>query len=309
MASYLNHTLRYEQPDHSYEIRTLNGSLEEVNFVPRSHVRIWRNDLDSGYPLHHHNSMEIIICMENQYAVIANGEKITMNVGDILMIPPHMLHELICMGPGVRFILLVGVDMFSSLQDFNTLDPLFLHAYLCNTSLHPQIYQRVYALLMQIIDEYFTARIFWETSVYYHLLEIFTEIGRESFEAAPADPALTAEKQRENYDKFASLLGYIDEHYADNITLQQAADYIGFSKYYFTRLFRQQIHTTFYDYLIHKRIAASQALLSGDMTMTEIAFQTGFNNLTSFCRSFRKCTDCSPSEYRLRLRGGHEWKS
>ena len=64
---------KYEQPDHSFERRILDGALEEVVYVPQSHVRIWHNDMTRSYPVHHHNSMEIIICMENQYTVIANG--------------------------------------------------------------------------------------------------------------------------------------------------------------------------------------------------------------------------------------------
>lgn len=300
---------KYEQPDHSFERRILDGALEEVVYVPQSHVRIWHNDMTRSYPVHHHNSMEIIICMENQYTVIANGQNYILNVGDILLIPPHMLHELICTSKGVRFIMLISLEMLTALQDFNTLDPLFMEAYLCNTQTHPMIYQKIYSLFMQIIDEYFSGKTFWETSVYCQLLAIFTEIGRENFEPRFDDEgAPSAARQMENYEKFASLLGYIDAHFAETISLQEAADYMGFSKYYFTRLFRQQIHTTFYDYLMHKRISAAQSLLSSDMTMTEIAFQTGFNNLTSFCRSFRKYTDCSPSEYRLNLRQEHDWQ-
>ena len=130
---------KYEQPDHSFERRILDGALEEVVYVPQSHVRIWHNDMTRSYPVHHHNSMEIIICMENQYTVIANGQNYILNVGDILLIPPHMLHELICTSKGVRFIMLISLETLTALQDFNTLDPLFMEAYLCNTQTHPMI--------------------------------------------------------------------------------------------------------------------------------------------------------------------------
>ena len=45
----------------------------------------------------------------------------------------------------------------------------------------------------------------------------------------------------------------------------------------------------------------AQSLLSTDTPITNIAIQTGFNNLTSFCRCFRRFTNCSPTEYRMRL--------
>ena len=101
-----------------------------------------------------------------------------------------------------------------------------------------------------------------------------------------------------NYDKFASLLSYMDEHYADDFTLDEAADFVGFSKYHFTRLFREYTGTTFLDYLTHKRVQAAQSLLASDLSVTEICFRTGFNNLTSFSRSFKKYTGMSPSDFR-----------
>ena len=85
--------------------------------------------------------------------------------------------------------------------------------------------------------------------------------------------------------------------------MEQVADYIGFSKYHFSRLFKQHAHMTFHNYLCHKRIQAAQSLLTANMTLpiTDIAFQTGFNNLTSFSRCFNKYANCSPTEYRNKL--------
>jgi AraC-like DNA-binding protein len=85
----------------------------------------------------------------------------------------------------------------------------------------------------------------------------------------------------------------------DEITLEWAADYAGFSKYHFSRLFKDYTDVTFADYLMHRRMQAAKVLLSESAsTVTEIAFQTGFNNLTSFTRSFRNSTGMTPSEYR-----------
>ena len=102
----------------------------------------------------------------------------------------------------------------------------------------------------------------------------------------------------ENYEKFATLLTYIDSHYASEITLEQAASLVGFSKFHFSRLFKEFTNCTFYDYLSQTRIQAAKRLLPTGASITDIAFQTGFNSLTSFCRCFKKYTDLSPSEYR-----------
>lgn len=293
----------FEQPVRGYMGRTLDGSQEYVDFVPESHLRIWYNNQMDGYATHHHSAMEIIICMENQYTAIANNQTYNLTVGDILMIPPHMLHKLICPSYGVRFIFLVNTEFLNYFQDFKILDPVFMGPYLCNSALCPDIYQQIYSLFMQMVDIYFSNNIFWEPSIYSLLLQTMMIIGRDHFyKSSDRAERISADKQREHYEKFANLLNFIDANYAEELTLEQAADYIGFSKYHFSRLFKQHTNTTFYDYLCRKRIQAAQSMLTMDIPITDIAFQTGFNNLTTFCRCFKKCTNCSPSEYRNKFR-------
>ncbi len=296
---------RYEQPDPCAYVRSLNGSLETVRFLPESHLRIWYNIQSEGYASHYHDALEIIVCAEHQYIIAANNQAFTLNRGDILIIPPYMLHELSGTPHGARFIFLIDISMLKCFQDFKTLDPIFMKPFLCTSSNHSDIYAYIYNTLMQMVEIYFSHNLFWETSIYSLLLNVLLTIGRHHFYNSVADtlqPAST--KQQEYYEIFANLLNYIDAHYADDLTLEQAADYSGFSKYHFARLFKQHTHTTYHHYLCHKRIQAAQFLLTNDteLTVTNIAFRVGFNNLATFCRCFTKYANCSPTEYRNKLR-------
>lgn len=295
----------FEQPVANFIERSLNGSQEYVDFIPESHLRIWYNNQAEGYANHYHDALEIIVCAENQYIVIANNQTYTLNVGDILIIPPFMLHELHSQPYGARFIYLIDVNMMECFQDYKMLDPILREPYLCTASSRPEVYQHIYDSLMQMANTYFSQQIFWETSIYSVLLDIFMTIGVNYFcKNSNKETDSSDSKQPENYEMFANLLNFIDAHYADNLTLEQAADYIGFSKYHFTRLFKQHTNTTFHNYLCHKRIQAAQSMLTADMNLpvTDIAFRIGFNNLTSFSRCFSKYTNCSPTEYRNKLR-------
>lgn len=295
----------YEQPVPNFIERSLNGSREYVDFIPESHLRIWYNNQTEGYANHYHNAMEIIVCAENQYIIITNNRTYTLNVGDILIIPPFMLHELHSKPHGARFIYLIDIDMLRCFQDFKTLDPILMEPYLCTAASHPEIYPHIQNSLMQMADTYFSHKIFWETSIYATLLDILMTIGHNYFyEKSGEGNTSSGSKQQENYELFANLLNFIDAHYADDLTLEQVADYIGFSKYHFTRLFKQHTNMTFHSYLCHKRIQAAQSMLTADINLpvTYIAFQSGFNNLTTFSRCFNKYTNCSPTEYRNKLR-------
>lgn len=249
--------------------------------------------------------MEIIVCAENQYVITTNSNTYTLDPGDILIIPPYMLHELYSKPSGSRFIYLIDIDMLRCFQDYKALNPAFIEPYLCTDASRPEIYRKVYDALMQMANIYFSHQVFWEISIYSVLLELFATIGINHY-LQNTDKSIedTADKQSENYMLFSNLLNFIDTHYADDLTLEQAAEYIGFSKYHFTRLFKQHTNTTFHNYLCYKRIQAAQSLLTEDKNrpITEIAFSSGFNNLTTFNRCFSKYTSCSPTEYRNKLR-------
>lgn len=296
--------LNYEQPVLNFKSRSLSGSREYVDFIPESHLRIWYNTQTEGYANHYHNAMEIIVCTENQYFITTSSHTYTLEPGDILIIPPYMLHELRSKPSGARFIYLIDIDMLRCFRDYKALEPFFMEGYLCTAASHPKIYRPVYDALMQMADLYFSHQIFWEISIYSVLLHLFITIGTSHY-LQDADTAENADDtQSENYALFSNLLDFIDIHYADDLTLEQAAEYIGFSKYHFTRLFKQHTNTTFHSYLCYKRIQVAQSLLTEDRNrpITDIAFCSGFNNLTTFNRCFSKYTGCSPTEYRNKLR-------
>lgn len=114
-------------------------------------------------------------------------------------------------------------------------------------------------------------------------------------ECAASPPVLFAKAP---CNPFTGLLRYIDAHSDEELTLEQAACYAGFSRYHFSRLFHRYTGCTFSDYLTLRRIESAKALLATGSSITDVAFQAGFNSLSAFSRCFKKHTCCSPSEYR-----------
>ena len=88
----------------------------------------------------------------------------------------------------------------------------------------------------------------------------------------------------------------------DTLTLEDTASLMGFSKFHFSRLFKDYTGYTFCDYLNYRRIKATEELLPrSDLPITEIAMQVGFSSISTFNRLFRVYKKCSPSEYRSKL--------
>ena len=291
----------YAQEEQGFTRKVFQDGREEVSYAPKSHIRIWYNNQTENYPMHHHDALEVVIPTENDYIVIANQKTFRLKVGDILFIPPKILHELQCCGEGARFIFLIQLDFLNTLQDFKLLYPLSIEPFLCNRTVMPTLYSGVHDSFMRMVDAYFARTVMWETFLFSIFLECIYKMGQEYYRKNGGNANSPTAQQPEYYEQFAELLNYIDDNFTENLTLDQVADYMGFSKYHFSRLFKEHVNMTFYDYLRRRRINAAQSLLSTPMSITDIAFKTGFNNLTTFCRCFKKYTNCSPTEYRSKV--------
>ena len=128
---------------------------------------------------------------------------------------------------------------------------------------------------------------------------LFVSIGRNHINDMDLFPNTKSHKQQEYLQKFNDVLDYIDSHYTEELTLDDIADFSGFSKYHFTRLFKQYTDSTFYDYLSFRRIKSAEELLAKpELSITEIALQSGFSSISTFNRIFKQKKGCTPSEYR-----------
>ena len=94
-------------------------------------------------------------------------------------------------------------------------------------------------------------------------------------------------------------VGYIRDRYAEELSLPEIALHFGFNPSYFSRLFARQIGMHVFEYLNRVRIQKSCLLLKrSSMSIVEIAFAVGYNNLSHFNRYFRRIMEMSPRAYR-----------
>ncbi len=96
-------------------------------------------------------------------------------------------------------------------------------------------------------------------------------------------------------------ISYIDEHYSEDITLDELASLSGVSAQYFCRVFRSSTGMRPIEYINNKRVSEAKLLLvSRDMQISDIAFKVGFRDNNYFGIVFRRATGISPREFRLR---------
>ncbi|WP_163183241.1 response regulator [Neobacillus sedimentimangrovi] len=92
---------------------------------------------------------------------------------------------------------------------------------------------------------------------------------------------------------------FIEAHFAESITLEQVAEYVELSPYYFSKLFKDRFGMTFIDYLTELRIKqAKMMIVDQGKSLKEICYSVGYKDPNYFSRVFKKHTGLSPTEYR-----------
>ena len=94
-------------------------------------------------------------------------------------------------------------------------------------------------------------------------------------------------------------ISYINEHFAEQLSLDDLAKNASLSPFYFTRVFTRETGMTPHRYLIATRLNSAKFLLkSTNISIKEVAFNSGFTSESSFCSTFKKWEHITPSEYR-----------
>ena len=103
-------------------------------------------------------------------------------------------------------------------------------------------------------------------------------------------------------DHLSRAIEYINAHYGEELTLKKVSDAVFISAFYLSHLFRNELDTTFSDYISRFRISAAKNFLKNKTKrIQEIAMETGFNDPNYFTKSFKKLTGVTPKEYRACL--------
>lgn len=279
--------------------RHFTANQEEVEFHNASTVRIWFNEQSESYPSHWHTAMEILMPVDNYYDVNINNEHFHVMPGEVLVVPPGELHELIAPKEGKRFVFLFDITLITKLKGFSGIQSLLAQPLYITPESYPQIYEDIYQILIQMRNEYFNKNEYAELTIYSLLLNFFVKFGYNRINTETLFPNVRLYKQKEYVQKFNNLMDYIDEHYMEDLNLEDIAVSIGFSKFHFSRLFKQYTNFTFCDYLCYRRIKAAEELLAKpDLSITEISLQAGFSSISTFNRLFKQHKNCTPSEYR-----------
>ncbi|WP_249674977.1 AraC family transcriptional regulator [Pseudomonas abieticivorans] len=105
--------------------------------------------------------------------------------------------------------------------------------------------------------------------------------------------------EEHNIDRTNRAVDYIFAHYGRDLTLEEVAEHLGMKPTYFSRVFKHATGRSFVEFVNRLRISKSCELLAdGHKPVTDVCFESGFNNISNFNRRFQQLKGMTPSHYR-----------
>lgn len=155
----------------------------------------------------------------------------------------------------------------------------------------PAGFDRVLALLMLLNELSHTTDYRFITSPDYTNTLKLSETGQSSSltDTTPSSPA---------YRRMQIVHDYVLSHYADTISLDEVADLAGMSPTAFCRYFKLRANKTFSEFVTEVRVGhARKLLMAGQLSVTQVSYESGFRTLSNFNRQFKTITGQTPSQY------------
>ena len=274
--------------------RILQGTREYITYVERSSVRVWYSDVARYYESHFHSAVEIIVPLRGEVRYSLLDGNYHVQSGEVLIVPPNCSHDLDMGENCARYLLLFEPSSIFSMRDMPLIDELLQQPiYLTADS---PLTASVRALLLQAVECYNRKEPMWNSMCYAYLLQMYVRIGQDYLSRSLlTEPA----EHRMDTEIVDSARLYVDQNYMRDISLNDVAAFSGFSKYYFSRMFKQQLGISFSEYLRQKRVSvAEERLIHTSQSVQDIAVAAGFGSIATFNRVFKEAKNCTPSRYR-----------
>ncbi len=238
---------------------------------------------DFGFPAHFHDSMEIICVESGEIILSSDSRRFSITAGNIAVVFPGRIHFYES-GPDKNnsgFILLLGPKLLGEykkeLGAVIPQCPVFPAA-----GLHPDCLHAMETLRRGTKEGFRVQKAYAQLFLCRML---------------PGARLVAAPPSSENV--LYPLINYMEEHFRENISLEDAASALYINKYRLSGIFSRILGINFNDYLNSLRInLAMQLIDTSENSMTEIAFEVGFLNVRTFNRAFKKNTGITPSEYK-----------
>lgn len=269
----------------------LQNTKIQVNYDP--------GEMEAIVNLHSHIFYEILFVSEGTADYLVGTQCFRVHTGDIVLLPPGINHS-----PLNR---IQNKEVYRRYTVW--IDPAFFQE-ICEQ------YSDIGKTLLKFRDEHCYLLRSSESGIHslsasFEKMKLELEQCRPGYDLAIVAGALTVLPQicRTYYpssdmgfvhsdDKlFDNMLCYVEEHFEEKLTLEQIALHFHVSASTVSHSFRQNIDSSFYQFVLRRRLLEAKKMLLGGLPLRQISDDCGFSDYSSFYRLFKKEYGLAPSEY------------
>lgn len=249
-------------------------------------------------PVHWHDEFEIIYVRSGFLTVSISGESYIGKTGEAFVVSPGNLHLMGSQSGTVDYYTFLFPLKYISFRTDDMLDEKLLeplnsgHLMIC-----PRVNDTAKELCEQLIEIYEAkkdeseSKITTQVRTKIILLQFILEMWKKGFVIEnDTSGRNTVEKE---------MVSYIQQNFTGKISLREFGEQFHLSEKYISRYFKEHFHITLSQYVTYLRLEhAKQLLQDTDIPVTDVAMQSGYQNVSYFIRSFQKAYAVSPLKYR-----------
>lgn len=275
----------------NYRETRQRGTLDfplEFHHVTKSHPQYIMN-------LHWHIEFEIIRILKGNFSLTIDEEQYEVSEGSVIFIPAGRLHSGIpkqCIYECIVF----DLNMLMNKSDeISRQIGLILHQKISLSCVYSPIYKDIHKIIWSLFDAAASKPNGYQLIIQGCFYQFFGIIFSNKYydEVTSKTP-----RDHKRIVQLKQALEFMESSYTSSLSLQEISSSVGMSPKYFCRFFQEMTHRTPIDYLNYYRIErASYQLLTTNQSITEIAYASGFNDLSYFIKTFKKYKGVTPKKY------------
>ena len=256
------------------------------------------NEPFNMYKTHAHNHYELYFLVNGRRNYFIGNRIVHVKAGDFVFVPAHTIHKTTSVSPEGHERLLINFTENFFEQSIKR-DVIKIFNDYC-LSVPPDSISDIKDIFVRISEEYKINDKYSMQLLKSYLTELFVKLLRTD---TPVLPVNVSESKTEELIK--KVLDLLENNISTDITVDYAANTAGLSKSHFEKTFRSLTGFTFIDYLNTMRMLRAQKLLAKtSKSITDIAFECGFNSSNYFTTVFKKHTGTTPLKFRRQENSG-----
>ncbi len=233
---------------------------------------------------HRHYEAELIYCLEGELTADINGEKVSFVTGEAVCVGSFAPHSYEAKGTARIVLVNFGYELLR--EDFLSFMSLgnFYKLYSDKHNVSGKMRE-----IAEILGN----------PVSFSRLELTGQLYSLCGELLRGLKTGDCPSERSDIERIAPALRLVETNYTDELTIEDACRETGLSPGNFCTLFKNAVGTGFHAYLNRKRTQTAELLLrQTDLSVQEVAELSGFSDIKTFYRVFRKETGVSPLNFR-----------